>query len=281
MTSEKEILPDNPAARLLSILKIAVDIEFDENAKAGDIWAKVLRVNNTPSEFFPVYAQLFTLTSDAYEKVVDYYPNQQSIHAGWRNKINNCLQSNSPYHHPWLQLKKQIQAIDVMDMLQIAADNLAHYVTPTTVNELSIEELKGEFNSLKDSILDSESLSDQLKKFLVSELEKILNCLEHYDLYGSVPVKDAIYNIVSNIEINQSAKPSIIKKLGAFLIVAASSIAVINDVADVPESLVTLRNEIFIPLIDSIETDPSRKKDIEIKETPAIRSSAILLVKDK
>ena len=168
MNINKEILPDNPAARLLSILTKALDTEFDETTKSREAWSQILGVNNSPSELFDSYAKPFTLTQNAYTKVIGYYPNQIKTHSGWKYKIDDCLTTNSPYHHNWNQVKTNLQKPGLMDMLQVAADNLSHFVAPTTISELSIEELKQEFSVLKDMIQNSESLSDQLKYFLFS-----------------------------------------------------------------------------------------------------------------
>ncbi len=277
MNSLKKILPDNPAARLLSILSDAIKIQYSKEEKAGEVWAKVLKVKNTPSEFLPSYGQLFVLVNEAYEKVVQFYPKQQSTHAGWRNKINKCLQNNSPYHHQWSAVNQQLKAVGIIDMLQIAADNLGHFVNPTAVDDLSLKSLREEFEALRKSISNDNTFSEHLKRFLIEELENILNCLIHYDLYGSVPIKDSIYNIVSNIELHKTKKTSLVKKLGTFLFFAASAISIVNNVAVAPENLTKLRDEIFVPLINAIENhSPSGDHDLP-QESIARKETDIVL----
>lgn len=245
MTEIRDLLQDNPASRLLSILHRAIDMEYGDNDKSAVIWAKVLKVENKPSELFPAYSKLFILTDEAYEAVSRFYPKQLATHAAWQKGISKCLQSNSLYHHPWKQAIDQLKSSNIIDMLQVAEDNLAHYVVRTFVDELSIEKLKEEFEDLKIKISEESSFSSQLKYFLVGELEKILNALDRYELNGSSPIRDAIYNIVSNVDLEKNDKFSFRKQLFGFLVVAATSISIINDVAVLPASLSQLKDKIF------------------------------------
>lgn len=260
MISNPEIFPDNSAARLLSILTKAIAVKYSKEEKAGVIWARVLNVPNIPQEFLPNYAQLFVLTNSAYQQVTQHYPEQNTLHAGWRDKIYNCLQNFSPYHHQWASVNANLQAPGVIDILQVAAALLSHHAKPTNVNESSIESLKVELEVIKNSILEDNSFSEQLKSFLIRELEKLINCLENFDLYGTEPIQEAIYNIISNTELHASGKPPLIKKLGRFILDIAFTISLINDVADVPKSLTDLSKTIFPLLIEyTPENNPDNK----------------------
>ncbi len=243
MSDFREVIPDNPASRLINILNIALETNYEATDKSGVIWAKILKVNDTLPELLPAYSQLFVLTEEAYESVIKFYPKQRNTHEKWRSGITNCLQTNSPYHHAWKNVISELKAPEIIDTLQVAEDNLAHYVLRTTVDELSIEKLKEEFESLKEKIFTEETFSDQLKKFLIGELEKILNVLDHYDLYGSNPIRESIYNIISNVDLENNNYP-FRKQLCGFLFVVASSISIINDVADLPKSLEFFRQNI-------------------------------------
>ena len=255
----KEVLPDNPASRLLNILNKALEIDFNPDVKSGAIWAKVLNVGSKPSELLPAYSQLFILTEDAYEAVTKFYPKQRSTHTKWKQGISNCLQSNSPYHHPWKNVADQLKSSEIIDTLQVAEDNLAHYVMRTSVDELSIERLKEEFEELRAKISEEESFSGHLKNFLIGELEKILNALENYDLNGSSPIRESIYNIVSNTDLENNSKFSFGKQLCGFLVVAATSISIVNDIADLPDSLVFLKEKLFLSSKSIVSpNDPTR-----------------------
>ncbi len=139
-------------------------------------------------------------------------------------------------------------------MLQVAEDNLSHYVMRTSVDELSIEKLKEEFEDLKVKISNEESFSGQLKNFLTAELESILNSLTHYDLNGSSAIRESIYNIASNSDLKNN-KFSFRKQVIGFLVVAATSVSIINDLADLPDSLDFFKEKLFQS--DEIAVNPN------------------------
>lgn len=272
MKDGKDILPDNPAARLLSIYKKAINIEAKPEEASGKVWARVLNVSYAPADFFPIYAQLFTLTEEAFNKVIHFYPNQASTHQRWRNHLNGVFEKCSPYHHAWKDVKAQLRSENSGEMLQIASDGLSHYVKATTVSELSLDELKNEFIELKQLIIGNVEFSQHLKNYLINELSKILYNLDHYDLYGSAQIENSIYNIYSNAELNRSADKSFVSKFGGFVFAVAAAIALINDAAELPESLRKINSKILISTIDENKKNPpvkaydlaANKNDIEV-----------------
>lgn len=245
MSEIKEVLADNPASRLLNILHKAKEATYSEPEYSGAVWARVLDVEASPSELLTAYAKLFSLNQEAYEAVIKFYPRQKNTHIKWKNGIEKCLKAHSPFHHPWKSILGGLCVPDIIDTLQVADDNLAHFITPTYVNELSIQKLKDEFQTLKQKISEDDSFSNQLKNFLIDELQKILEALDHYDLNGSTPIRNAIYNIVSNSDIKKNTSFSFKKELCSFLIVAATSISIINDIADFPDSLESIKDHLF------------------------------------
>lgn len=253
MSIEENILPDNPAARLQSMLVRMVDVEFDVNEQVSTVFARVCQIDNEPEKIFPHYSQLFILIQDAYEKVVQFYPNQQKTHLSWKNHLTKNLQSHSPYHHQWKALMDKLQHAHYLDMVQIASDNLAHYVKPTEVYGLTIEKLAEQVTSLIEEIKNSNDLSPYLKVFLSEELSNILNFVRQFDLYGSEPIRKSIYNILANSEVSKKGKSKVVKNLCLFAVTVATAIGVINDAVEFPKSLDSLRSEFLLPDLNGSE----------------------------
>ena len=237
MGIENEMLPDNPAARLQSLLDRMLNIDHKDNEKISSVFSRLLEVNDSPASILPHYSQLFVLIDEAYNKVLQYYPKQQRTHAIWRAHLTKILQQNSPYHHDWKALIAGLKQGTHLDMIQVANDNLEHFVKPTKVYGLTVEELESEVSRLIEDINNSGDLSDYLKVFLKEELEKILNSIKHFDLYGSDPIRKSIYNIVANSEVSKNITSKAIAGVGIFLVSVASAIGVVNDVASFPKSL--------------------------------------------
>lgn len=260
MGIENQILPDNPAARLQSLFDRMLEIEHEDKEKISSVFARLLGVSDSPVNILPHYSQLFVLINEAYSKVMQYYPKQQKTHGVWQRHFTSTLQKHSPYHHEWKVLISALKQGSHLDMIQVANDNLEHFVKPTKVHGLTIEELELEVSRLIEEIHASGELSEYLKAFLKEELENILNSIKHFDLYGSDPIRKSIYNIVGNSEVSKNFATKAIAGVGVLLVSIASAIGVVNDVASFPESLRDLRNEFLLPYIEEFEISP-RKLD--------------------
>lgn len=261
MSIESEILPDNPAARLQSFLDRMLEIEYDEKEKISSVLSRVLEVSDSPKNILPHYSQLFVLIDEAYSKVMQYYPKQQRTHLAWQRHFTSVLQKHSPYHHDWKVLIGSLRQGSHLDIIQVANDNLEHFVKQTKVHGLTIEDLELEVSRLIEEINNSGELSDYLKMYLKEELENILNTIKHFDLYGSDPVKKSIYNILGNSEVSKNMGTRVIKGVGIFLVSIASAIGVVNDAASFPESLKDLRNEFLLPYIEDPKISHAKSED--------------------
>ena len=261
MDIEKEILPDNPAARLLAILERILEVEYKADELSNIVWARVFNISTKPEVLFTHYSQLFLLINESFQKVVEYYPKQVNTHNNWKNHISETFQRCSPFHHGWKQVVDGLNKGNHIEMVQVAADNLAHYVVPTRVNGLTLDELNEQLSNLMAEIDESNSLTEYLKKYLKEELNNIARYVENFDLYGSVPIKKSIYNILSNNEMAKKNGSKVVKGVGAFLVCVATAIGVVNDVSDVPDSIESLKNRFLI----SYESEKSLEDDTNEK----------------
>ena len=264
MNVKIEVLPDNPAARLMSILDEMVNIPFRSQEQISAVFARVFDIKNTPSEVFPHYSQMFVLIQEAHDKVIQYYPKQQKTHAQWQNDLSKTFRQHSPYHHEWAPLIASIKSGTNMDMIQVASDSLSHHVEPTEVQELNIADLETQIADLVADITSSEELSTYLKTFLKEELEKILDNIKHFDLYGSVPIKKSIYNIMSNHEILTKSSLKIIKDVATVAALVCGSIGFINNAAQFPNSLEYFKSQFIEPKIDAVHDYALKNSNVEI-----------------
>ena len=144
-----------------------------------------------------------------------------------------------------------------LEIIQVANDNLEHFVRPTQVNGLTVADLAVKVSKLIIEIEASNELSIYLKIFLIEELHKILEYIKHFDLYGPDTIRKSIYNIVGNTEVSKKFACNAIAGVCAFLVMVASSIGVINDVSSFPESLEKLKTEFYLPYVEASLTTPS------------------------
>ncbi len=247
LSIQNKILPDNPAARLQSFLGRMLEAEYEKDEQFSVVFARILDIKNNPSEIFPYYSQLFMLIEDAYNTVLQYYPKQERTHSQWRVYLVNTFQKHSPYHHQWEALISKIGQGTHLDIIQVANDNLEHFVRSTTIDGLAIDELEAKLSNLIIDIENSSELTDYLKVFLKEELEKILDYIKHFDLYGSDPIRKSIYNIIGNTEVSKNLTSKAIMGVNVLLIAVASSIGIVNDIASFPDSVSKLKKEFYLP----------------------------------
>ena len=84
LSIQNKILTDNPAARVQSFLGRMLEAEYEKDEQFSVVFARILDIKNNPSEIFPYYSQLFMLIEDAYNTVLQYYPQQERTHSQWR-----------------------------------------------------------------------------------------------------------------------------------------------------------------------------------------------------
>lgn len=286
MRIETQILPDNPAARLQSMLDRMLAMEFSDRETISPVFARALDIRDHPTEILPHYSQLFILIDEAYEKVMEFYPKQQRTHAGWRGHLTSAFQKHSPYHHEWKVLITAIKQGMHLDMIQIANDNLEHFVQPTKVHGLTLDELEQQVKELIEEINESSELSAYLKAFLQEELEKILVSIKHFDLYGSEPIRKSIYSIVANSEVSKNFTAKAITGVITLLSSVACAIGVVNDVSSFPDSLKDLRDTYELPYIEEIESMEVpqfliNKDNPQVEESPEVIENTTETVLEK
>lgn len=248
-------MPDNPAARLQSMLEKMLEAKYATNAQISLVFSNMFGVDDEPAKIYPHYSQLFILINEAYDKVIQYYPKQVNTHYAWCKHFSDTFRNNSPYHHQWGSLVHALRQGGHLDMIQIANDNLEHFVRPTNIHGLSIDDLEKQVSELIADINSSDELSDYLKNFLKEELTKILGFIKNFDLYGSDPIRKSIYNVIGNIEVSNKITTNVIKGVSALLIMVASSIGIANDVASLPESIEKLKTNFYLQKIEAHLSD--------------------------
>ena len=265
MNIDKEILPDNPAARLMSTLEKICNQEYTSSEISNQVWARTFNVSTEPEELLTHYAQLFTLIKDSYDIVIEYYPKQQKTHQDWKNYLTNLFKRHSPYNHHWNDMVGSLKKGSYLDMVQIASDNLSHYVAPTKINDLSAENLKKQIEELISDIDYSSQFTTFLKEHLKEEFNRILEYIKHFDLYGSIPIRKSIYNILSNNELAKNQTSKVVKTIGGILVCIATAIGVVNDTAEFPDSIEHLKKEFLISYKSNTSaSDENEQRDIEV-----------------
>jgi hypothetical protein len=90
-----------------------------------------------------------------------------------------------------------------MTRLELGAQALSKRRTENEIGEEELAQLKGEIESLTEKVITSESLSAQLKAFIVEKLETIRRAIQVYRLRGIIDLRKAFEESLGGIFVNK------------------------------------------------------------------------------
>ena len=156
---------------------------------------KLLEHINVPDDS-PHLMDFFTLLSTAREEIGRMKDRESSRRV--IEKLNDYFINKRFTDVKWPDFKKFIDDGNYISSLESFADHY-HTQNPTIFLESDfLDELKEQFNSLLDEIIDSD-LSNNLKRFLTKQIEDILYAIRRYSIDGTEGLEKAIKSFVSDL----------------------------------------------------------------------------------
>ena len=213
---------DNPAARLLSILRDGRNIGPTEQCRKA--WAGLL---NTPKNDHALLmsrlGKLMSLPQEIIDQIKQLFPNQQNTWDHWSRQVNNGF-STQNLNGQWETFLKHIDD-HTINYLAISADLIQSKSTVQPLNLENLIELRNKISELLEAVLISE-ISPEIKKFVIHHLRKILTAIEEYKITGALPILDAVESTFGHAYIDPSyAKFLTNSELGAQILEALAATA--------------------------------------------------------
>jgi hypothetical protein len=182
------MIVDNPAARLLAILKAGR--QEAPQTSCSDVWYKVLRVD--PGDHALLAARLAEVMALPREIAIDmseYYPDESQMVAHWRGQVDRAFVSLH-LGAQWASFSSQIDEHSMMHLSTTA--KLLQYVTKAKpVNDTDLGDIRNKINELIIEVRDSD-LEDSLKISVIKYLTEILSAVDEYFITGVTPILDGI-----------------------------------------------------------------------------------------
>jgi len=191
-------LPDNPAARLLAILKDGKT--KDPKAPSRKVWHELLKVSEGDHVLLMTrLAQVMALPTIIAVEVLEHHPDEGQTVSHWRSQISGAF-VNLNLNAPW---ESFIGAIDQHSLSypNITA-KLLHHITrikPADTESLTItrDQIQDLINEINSSEIDSE-----IKITLVRYLVNLINAIDEYFITGAIPILDASNVIFGNLVVD-------------------------------------------------------------------------------
>lgn len=183
---------DNPAARLLEILKKGK--EHDGGYGAKSIWSTILSIEEDDSVtaeslLMAKLGQVMLLPHETQILVSRYYPELSIdlIHA--MSKLQSAFTGQN-LSGTWSSFINHID-VHCLSTLSLTASLLDNKLETNIINNNDIEAFRVRVQTLISDALNIE-LDKDFKKFIVHYLQKILTALNDYLISGAQPILDAL-----------------------------------------------------------------------------------------
>ena len=185
---------DNPAARLLSILTAGKNIATNEPCRKA--WFGLLDTQkNDHALLMSRLGKLMSLPQEIIDQTKQLFPNQRPTWDHWSRQVNAGFASQNLNGH-WDSFINHIDD-HTLTYLAMSADLLESKSSIGSLDLDSLVDLRTNINELLDIVLASETPND-IKKYVVHHLRKILTAIEEYKITGALPILDAVESTIGH-----------------------------------------------------------------------------------
>jgi hypothetical protein len=192
---------DNPAERLLTIIRSCKAIPA--NTMCRQAWVQVLKTGNDNALLMSRLGKVMELPRIAVEALNDHFPSRASTWSHWTSQVNNAFM-NQNLHAEWSSF---INCIDdhSINYLQLSSDLLHHVTTTKLVASDELAAIREKLNALYEEVLGA-TIDEEVKKYSVRYIRKLLVSLDEYCITGALPILEAVETMVGHAFIDKNYK---------------------------------------------------------------------------
>jgi len=218
---------DNPARRLLHILKKVDTISTNENTKRA--WFKLLEITNQDDEatLFKQLGKLMTLPNIVLEDVKKYHPSHEKVCVSTIIAINNALYKQD-LSGQWKSFRQAIRQ-ETINYLELISTLLDYEYKMNLLEDDKLLDIKKSVDDLIKDVTNS-SLDKEFKKIIIKYLKKIIDSIDEYNIMGIEPILEALEvtagHAILNKEFGQKLNES--KLSNKFKIIFEKLISLVN-----------------------------------------------------
>ncbi len=192
---------DNPAERLLSLLRTCKGISQDMNCRKA--WHQVLGTERNEALMMSRLGKVMELPHVTVQALQDSFPNRQATWSHWSHQVTNAFVSQNLQQN-WSTFISNIDDHS-MNYLQMSADLLQSKATTTLLENDALKSIRNNLDSLYQETLGA-SINDEVKKYLIRYLRKLLVSLDEYRITGALPILESVETMLGHVHIDQSYK---------------------------------------------------------------------------
>lgn len=182
------MIVDNPAARLLEILKAGKLHKNPESCRS--VWYELLRVPEGDHALLAErIAKLMALPKNIAVEMQEHYPDESRMVAHWRGQVDKAF-VNLNLNATWESFIPQIDEHSMMHLSTTA--KLLQVVTKLKpVAQTDIESVRDQLNDLIKEVLAAD-LDEDIKLSVVRYLKRLIDSMDEYFITGVMPILDSV-----------------------------------------------------------------------------------------
>ena len=183
----------NALRRLEGILDEAVAYE-NKKEQTGVVLLKAMNLDVEPQNI----VEFYELLSKAKEESLRINKPKISRYISTLDELHKVFILNHLWTTEWNTFSSHIESRNILNTLDALANYFYEQDPLVFLEQDFLDQLKTEFQSLSDSILNS-NLSNELKRFLVEKVEDILTAIRRYHIDGTEGLAKAAQSLVSDL----------------------------------------------------------------------------------
>jgi len=235
---EKNLNTDNPAGRLLDILKKGQGISDTTPNKVA--WGSLLDVDsNNLSLLMSRLGKVMELPDQIIHDIKSHYPTQKSSHKHWSTAVNNAFATQN-LNGLWSEFKSKIDT-HTIDYLSFSVDLLDMKGNTEVLSAEKLTEIHDSVQATLVSVIDSD-LDPEVKKYIVKYLRKIIIAIEEYKISGAGPIIESVEGALGHMFVDEAYRNSIQQtevgqQLISVLTCVASVVTIAVGLPNLPDAL--------------------------------------------
>ncbi len=192
---------DNPAARLLSLLEEGM--KYDANTNCRVVWENLLGVNDSDSLLASRLGKVMGLPEIIIKALKDSYPQQNHDWSHWQSQINSAFMTQN-LSSIWVSFISNIDQHSI-NYLRLASDLLQAKSNTKLLADEGLLVTREQLDAIYKEVLEFD-LPDEVKKYLIRNLRKLILSIDEYKLTGALPILDAIEAAIGHAHLDNEYK---------------------------------------------------------------------------
>ncbi len=192
---------DNPAARLLSILERGKT--KTSTSKCRVVWEELLEVTGDSPLLMARLGKVMELSRLTITSLQEEFPGQGNMWTHWESQVNAAFMVQN-MHANWDSFINNIDD-HTITYLRMASSLLQAKANTKLIADADLASVREALNEILVEVLVTD-LPDEVKKYVVRNLRKILDSIDEYKLTGALPLLDAVETILGHAAVDKQYK---------------------------------------------------------------------------